>query len=497
VLTDMSMCFAITADDDTPPPLWIVLPDLLRDVAHRLLRLHKMCVQFHYGPDAMPREVLASPLSVYQILVHALWQVHVTVGTGGALQVTIRSEADIIQPGSPHGSPTGSKSVGAESQSVLSRASSGGNGALLRIGGSVLARLHSRQQSPAMHTTPGCRRVVLSFDICVASTLSNNLGTVSKSITTRSPTLSASQEASNSMPRLPIFQNDKTAPTITGSTVFAPIIDRPAFDKKLRDVGGTVDWQLQRIQPTVQLRIPVYAVDSAESSTASLSASGHPFNQHTAERVGVANTHAVVGSHLIRRSLTSNPLQQGASTTDGAEATARLRKTDDLAVQLSSTVAPDTVALKALIVEDEVVNARIVNRHCQRAGWAVDVVYDGVDITWLDDANSATCTELSNQYACILLDIVMPKSDGAAVCIALRSIGFRGYIVAMTANTGQSDLQRYAEAGFNAVLGKPFTFADTERMLHAAQTHLHHRQHSSSPDHKFFDDEAVPGVAAM
>ncbi len=87
--------------------------------------------------------------------------------------------------------------------------------------------------------------------------------------------------------------------------------------------------------------------------------------------------------------------------------------------------------------------------------------------------------QATRPYDAIVMDIVMHRSDGAAVCRTLREKhGVRCPIIAMTANTSSQELQvrafqrswqyklyfsgflqRYYAMGFDVVLPKPFTKA--------------------------------------
>jgi CheY-like chemotaxis protein len=106
--------------------------------------------------------------------------------------------------------------------------------------------------------------------------------------------------------------------------------------------------------------------------------------------------------------------------------------------------------LGALVIDDEVVNCRLVRRQLERLGVTAIVLYDGADL----DSLSA---ETVNSQSIILLDIVMPRSNGVQVGKEILRRGFRGTLVAMTANTSPDDVATYRAAGFHQVLGKPFT----------------------------------------
>jgi DNA-binding response OmpR family regulator len=68
--------------------------------------------------------------------------------------------------------------------------------------------------------------------------------------------------------------------------------------------------------------------------------------------------------------------------------------------------------MRLLVVEDEHKLAGVLKRGLEEHGYAVDVAYDGEDGLAL-----ATVTP----YDLIVLDVMLPKLDGFAVCRELRA----------------------------------------------------------------------------
>lgn len=76
-------------------------------------------------------------------------------------------------------------------------------------------------------------------------------------------------------------------------------------------------------------------------------------------------------------------------------------------------------------------------------------------------------------FDCILLDIMMVRTNGVDVALTLRG-AFEGSptplppLVAMTANTSAREAQIYKSAGFIHLLAKPFDNAKLRAALHVA-----------------------------
>lgn len=104
-----------------------------------------------------------------------------------------------------------------------------------------------------------------------------------------------------------------------------------------------------------------------------------------------------------------------------------------------------------LVAEDNIVNQKIVCRMLERAGHSVSVVPDGQEaLAALEDAH----------FDLVLMDLHMPVMDGLTAVQKIRSEeAVHGWdrrpVVALTAAAGQGEDDKIADAGFDAVLGKP------------------------------------------
>ena len=70
--------------------------------------------------------------------------------------------------------------------------------------------------------------------------------------------------------------------------------------------------------------------------------------------------------------------------------------------------------MRVLVVEDEIRMSRVLKRGLEEEGHAVDLAGDGPEGLWL-------ATE--NEYAAIVLDVMLPGFDGFELCRKLRAAG--------------------------------------------------------------------------
>jgi two-component system OmpR family response regulator len=117
-----------------------------------------------------------------------------------------------------------------------------------------------------------------------------------------------------------------------------------------------------------------------------------------------------------------------------------------------------TSSMRILIVEDEIKLAKIVRRHLQERGIAVDVALRGTDALWMVGAAP---------YDAIVLDRMLPDLDGLVVCRRLRAEGCEAPIIMLTARGSISDRVDGLDAGADDYLVKPFALAELLARLRA------------------------------
>lgn len=107
--------------------------------------------------------------------------------------------------------------------------------------------------------------------------------------------------------------------------------------------------------------------------------------------------------------------------------------------------------MKILIVEDEHKIANSIKRGFEQEGYAVDVVYNGVE--GYDLASSES-------YDVIILDLMLPGMDGLTICKKLREEKNHTKILILTAKGQTDEKVDGLNSGADDYLVKPFAFTE-------------------------------------
>ncbi len=114
---------------------------------------------------------------------------------------------------------------------------------------------------------------------------------------------------------------------------------------------------------------------------------------------------------------------------------------------LHHSLKPGSLAgVRALIVEADEVGQQVSSELLQDAGAQVTLADNGVE---------ALCLVESGCFDLILMDLQMPQMDGVTTTRALRALGYRVPILALTASAMAEDRARCLEAGMNEYVPKP------------------------------------------
>jgi len=120
--------------------------------------------------------------------------------------------------------------------------------------------------------------------------------------------------------------------------------------------------------------------------------------------------------------------------------------------------------LRILLVEDNLLNQKVVTFHLQKKN------YEVISVTNWRDALSKVKNETIHL---ILMDLMLPEKDGFEITAEIRqwekNIQSKKSIpiIALTANTLDNDKDKCLNAGMNDYLSKPFTAEDLYKIIDA------------------------------
>jgi CheY-like chemotaxis protein/HPt (histidine-containing phosphotransfer) domain-containing protein len=139
---------------------------------------------------------------------------------------------------------------------------------------------------------------------------------------------------------------------------------------------------------------------------------------------------------------------------------------------------------RVLLAEDTIENQKLISLHLHRAG---------INVAIVDNGQEAVDAALHNHFDLILMDMQMPVLGGVEATRMLRSKGYFRPIVALTANTSQSDRETCMEVGVNDFLSKPIDFDHFFAVLQkylddeAAEAHIQDSDHETGEDQELQD----------
>jgi DNA-binding response OmpR family regulator len=114
--------------------------------------------------------------------------------------------------------------------------------------------------------------------------------------------------------------------------------------------------------------------------------------------------------------------------------------------------------MRILVVEDARRLAGIIKRGLLEQGYAVDNAFDGEEAQYMAE---------TTPFDLIILDVMLPKKDGVAVCRDLRAKGVNIPILILTAKDSVEDKVTGLDSGADDYLVKPFAFAELMARIRA------------------------------
>lgn len=120
--------------------------------------------------------------------------------------------------------------------------------------------------------------------------------------------------------------------------------------------------------------------------------------------------------------------------------------------------------LSILIAEDHPVNRKLLNTFLEKYGATVSLAENGQQAVDRIAGNP--------QIDIIFMDIFMPVKNGIDATKEIRSGGYKGIIIACTANDDPDDIREYTKMGINDILIKPYKRDAVKKMLEKWNTVL-------------------------
>jgi two-component system alkaline phosphatase synthesis response regulator PhoP len=119
---------------------------------------------------------------------------------------------------------------------------------------------------------------------------------------------------------------------------------------------------------------------------------------------------------------------------------------------------------RALIIEDDKDIADVVSLHLRDLGLAADRASDG---------RTGLAKALENRYAVVILDLMLPKMDGLAICTRIREKSPGTPILMLTAKSEEIDRVLGLEIGADDYVTKPFSVRELMARVKALLRRTH------------------------
>ncbi|CAO2656101.1 Nn.00g049040.m01.CDS01 [Neocucurbitaria sp. VM-36] len=161
--------------------------------------------------------------------------------------------------------------------------------------------------------------------------------------------------------------------------------------------------------------------------------------------------------------------------------------------QPSLTLSGPSQPTRILIVEDNIINQRLLNKLIKKRGYDTVLANNGEEAL-ASISNSAWNTSYGANHKdapridVVLCDIEMPVMDGKACVQRIRQLQDQNLLVpeipviAVTGNARGEQIERAKDCGFDAVVTKPYSIADLLDIVEQYVTKRHPKSLCRSPD---------------
>ena len=105
--------------------------------------------------------------------------------------------------------------------------------------------------------------------------------------------------------------------------------------------------------------------------------------------------------------------------------------------------------MKLLLIEDDERIATSLERGLEGEGYTVEIALDGTDGLW---------RAREGRYDALIVDLMLPGTNGFKICAELRAAGDWTPILVLTAKDGEYDQTEALDTGADDYLTKPFSF---------------------------------------
>lgn len=113
--------------------------------------------------------------------------------------------------------------------------------------------------------------------------------------------------------------------------------------------------------------------------------------------------------------------------------------------------------MKALIVDDNIINLKVAQKLLEHENIMVDTVKSGFEC--LDKIQKTN-------YDVIFMDIMMPEMDGVETFEKLKKVvGFQTPVIVLTADAEAGAKEKYLKLGFFEYISKPINIKELQNII--------------------------------